>query len=380
MSFSAPPTSPNCVVVGLVDLKMDYTAVYICFIRRGDSAWRDYSYSFNYAGYPNWARMQFYKPRLLARYSDDKWRSPQLNLKRCLFRPSPCLAKTRWCDYLSAPVFHKGAFYCISQEGQLGVFDPWKKKKRNMWKVIDVKCRTAFYTHLHSEAYLMESSKGELLSVLVGPDGEYVQVFRYSHVLRMWQSLDSIGDQVAFLSPTSSMVLSCNELQVKGFENTIHFSRFHGIDNVFYSLSTKQFHSFKNGYTSPDLSDTEFRLNSTWMVPKFQCHTQTPLWEDDSGGGDDHIELDPSHCISDLGFSSMCKKSSGGPGDQMIMMIEQSARPWIVLTHKENRGGRTFVDLVNRTFHTRETMEACLIRKQVYGVAYRRVVLADVKS
>ncbi|CAN0870195.1 hypothetical protein LINGRAHAP2_LOCUS9460, partial [Linum grandiflorum] len=47
MSFSAPPTSPNCVVFGLVDMFENH--VCISFIRRGDDSWESYGFE----GFPN---------------------------------------------------------------------------------------------------------------------------------------------------------------------------------------------------------------------------------------------------------------------------------------------------------------------------------------
>ncbi|CAN0922662.1 F-box/kelch-repeat protein At1g57790 [Linum grandiflorum] len=364
MCFSAPPTSPNCVVIRVFDAKIlfgigrqetDYSRMYISFTRRGDTSWKVCW------ARQNTERMEFYPGRRLV--------ANKIKTNRCKTRLT-CKADFRWSSYRSAPVFHKGAFYCISQEGRLGVFNP--NSRYNMWKVINVKCRSAFNND--KVAYLMESSRGELISVLVGE--EFVRVFRYDHVLKLWQSVYSIGDQVAFLSPTSSMMLSSKELQVKRFRNTIQFPSFHRHYNLFYSLSTNRFHSSENGeYTS----NTELPLNCTWMVPKFQRFSgQTPLWKDRGEGDLLVIDDHPSHCIRNLGISSgsRCKKSSSSEGHKMIITTEQK-RPWIILSH---RTGRTFVDLVNRAFHARDKMEASLMSKQVYGVSSGKVALVDVNS
>ncbi|CAN1345953.1 F-box/kelch-repeat protein At1g57790 [Linum perenne] len=162
-------------------------------------------------------------------------------------------------------VVHNGAFYCLGQNKRLGVFDP----RSEMWRFLDMKFSSSDVESSTEKAYMMESSRGELISVVVGLRGEFVRMYIFDEDLRLWRGLSSLGDQVAFLSPTSSIVLSCKELQFKGLENTIHFPRFDGDFNVFYSLSTGRFHSFKGGYTSDHPSDKELQLNSTWMMPEF---------------------------------------------------------------------------------------------------------------
>ncbi|CAN0890735.1 F-box/kelch-repeat protein At3g18720 [Linum grandiflorum] len=148
MSFSAPPTSPNCEVIRVTDVnslvvkeKPDYSRMYIDFTRRGDSTWIDYNSNLDDEnlsfGYLNKARMEFYPRRLVA---------SNINANRFKLRLA-CKANFRWSASRTAPVFHKGAFYCLGQEGRLGVFNPRKKNFIDWWNVIDVKCRAAFNTN-----------------------------------------------------------------------------------------------------------------------------------------------------------------------------------------------------------------------------------------
>ncbi|CAN1308065.1 F-box/kelch-repeat protein At1g57790 [Linum perenne] len=222
------------------------------FIRRGDSSWRSSNLQ-----YPNKTRLKFDLLRRLVR--------SKVNTNLCVFRAVPCAASIMWSSLWSAPVFHNEAFYCLGQNKRLGVFDP----RSEMWRFLDMKFSSSDVESSTDKAYLMESSRGELISVVVGLRGEFVRMYRFDEDLRLWRGLSSLGDQVAFLSPTSSIVLSCKELQVKGLENTIHFPRFDGDFNVFYLLSTGRFHSFEGGYTSHHPSDKELQLNSTWMMPEF---------------------------------------------------------------------------------------------------------------
>ncbi|CAN0902279.1 Probable beta-1,3-galactosyltransferase 3 [Linum grandiflorum] len=164
MSFSAPPTSPDCVVFGLVDAP-PYCYVHYTFIRRGDRAWHSSSKRSR-------TGLDIERYRLVARHYISSSRKQVMvhQGNRCKFRRFPCKVKFKWSNYQSAPVFHNGAFYCLGQRGgggrgRLGIFDPTK----NMWKILDVEsCRSHFSTNPRNPSFLMESSRGELISIYVG--------------------------------------------------------------------------------------------------------------------------------------------------------------------------------------------------------------------
>ncbi|CAN0902289.1 F-box/kelch-repeat protein At1g57790 [Linum grandiflorum] len=376
MSFSAPPTSPNCVVFCLLNNPNNDSLQHLAFIRRGDRSWHHYRNR-------NTMRLDIERERLVARnrISSSRKRVMVHQSNWYKFRPFPCKADFDWSDHRSAPVFHNGAFYCLSQEGgggrgRLGIFDPTKKKRKNMWRILDVEsCSTHFSTNYHDQSFLMESSRGELISVYVERYGEFVRIFKFDEELELWQSVCSLGDQVAFLSPTSSMILPCRELQVKGLENTIHFARFDedGNYNVFYSLSTGKFHSLKNGYTLDDLFDTQLYLNSTWIVPDSRSFSHQRLnWNDLSSEDNAAIVVNnPSHYLCNSTFSRRSNK----------MATEQVAapvgRPLIILSRGEYKLETwAFVDLVNG----RGRMESSFRGKQVYGGTNGRVMVTDFES
>ncbi|CAN0902400.1 hypothetical protein LINGRAHAP2_LOCUS21956 [Linum grandiflorum] len=376
MSFSAPPTSPDCVVFGLVNISKYDDCEWMTFIRRGDRSWHEICSM-------NRARLYWEGDRLVARHqiSSSRKRVMVHRGNRCKFRPFPCHAEFEWSEHQSAPVFHNGAFYCLSQgggggRGRLGIFDPTKKSKNKMWRILDVgSCRNFFPTSHKNQSYMMESSRGELISVYVGQYGEYVTVFKLDEDLRLWQIVCNLRDQVALLSPTSSMVLPCRELQVKGLENTIQFARFDDGYNVFYSLSTRKFHSFKNGYTSGDLFDTELYLNSTWIVPDFQSYSRQRLnWVNLSSDDNTTIVVNnSSHYVCNSIFSSQLS-------NRIVkeQVAEPVGGPFIILSHEEGKlQVCPFFDLVNG----RDRMESCLRGKlQVYGGSNGRAVLMDFES
>ncbi|CAN0927095.1 F-box/kelch-repeat protein At3g18720 [Linum grandiflorum] len=255
MSFSAPPTSPDCLVFGLVDAMFN-DRVYIGFTRRGDSSWT--THFLHEGGFCNKTKLKFNKKK---------------NKKNiCKLRPTPCKVTGLFesSNSSSAPVFHNGAFYSLGSKGRLGVFDP-RKKKENMWRLLDtVHDAFSFIGDGDDdgdddddddddsddekpadlcETYLMELSNSTLISVVVGSSGEDVRVVKFNDRLKKWMRVFCIGDRVIFLSRPSSIVMRCEELGVKGLENTIHFPRFHGGSklcyNVFYSLHSGKFHSFE---------------------------------------------------------------------------------------------------------------------------------------
>ncbi|CAN0902292.1 F-box/kelch-repeat protein At1g57790 [Linum grandiflorum] len=370
MSFSAPPTSPDCVVFGLVDTP-PYCYVHYTFIRRGDRAWHSSSKRSR-------TGLDIERCRLVARHSISSSRKQVMvhQGNRCKFRRVPCEVGFNWSNYQSAPVFHNGAFYCLGQgggggRGRLGIFDPTKK---NMWKILDVEsCRSHFSTNPRNQSFLMESSRGQLISIYVGQYGEFVTVFKLNEDLRLWQTVYNLGDQAAFLSPTSSMVLSCRELQVKGLENTVHFPRFDEDGyNMFYSLSTRKFHSFKNGYTSDDLFGTKLYLNSTWTVPGFQSFFCQWM---DSSNDTIVVKNNPSYYVCNSTFSQRPNRIVPA------QVAEAVGGPLIILSHDEEEGKLEvcpFLNLVNG----RDRMESslCLRGNQVYGGGNGRAVVIDFKS
>ncbi|CAI0464639.1 unnamed protein product [Linum tenue] len=236
ISFSAPPTSPDCVVFGLADASWSESYVPIAVLRRGESFW-------TYKGFPNKTRLNHFNRK--RNKASNKRRGLRIRKTLCNLRPIPCNADFKWSNSASAPVFHNGAFYCLDQCGRLGVFRPGdknnkKKKEEKTWRLLDTR-HSAFTSHVRNEGYLLRSRKGELMSIVVGPWGSSIKVLKFNEPRKLWQRATSLGDDVIFLSSTSCIAMSCQELGVKaGLENTIHFVRFHGRHNVFYSALNEQ--------------------------------------------------------------------------------------------------------------------------------------------
>ncbi|CAN1132189.1 F-box protein At3g56470 [Linum perenne] len=353
MSFYAPPTSRNCVVFGIHHMSRPESSARFAFIRRGDGEWRSRHHE-----YPNKTRLTVYQRRLVG---------SKIRTNRCAIRAITCDASIEWSSTGSVPVFHNGAFYCLSKERMLGIFDPRKNRRRNMWRLLD----TTMNNFLPSgygrgnKVYMMESSRGELVSIVVGLRGEFVRMYRFDDDLELWQGLRSLEDQVAFLSPTSSIVLPCKELQVKGLENTIHFPRFDENCNVFYSLSTGKFHSFEGGYIPDDPSYNELQLNSTWIMPEFQRYSDQQLdWNNDSPEEEDGIEFNPFRRFKFL-----------QPKNCIIDARAPKASPWIVLSHEE-KSTTALVDLATNVSRSNEMFRGRI----VYASTKDLVMLVESES
>ncbi|CAI0390456.1 unnamed protein product [Linum tenue] len=237
MGFSAPPTSPDCVVFALLDMYCD-KSVYTAFTQRGRRSW-------THSGddpVPNLMRWAIHRSRKLI-FTSDRQQPPKVMVVRDRYKVNPakclCIGEFLWSNSCCPPVFYKGAFCCLAQDGRLGVF----KHKRNLWGLFDRTCRPdLFADNPRNECYLMEC-RGDLMSIVVGPMGEFVRVLRFCEPRRTWQVAYHVKDQMVFLSPAGCVVLPCDDEALK---NTIHFPRFgRGNRHVFYSLSTERFHSLK---------------------------------------------------------------------------------------------------------------------------------------
>ncbi|CAN0896322.1 F-box/kelch-repeat protein At1g57790 [Linum grandiflorum] len=249
MTFSAPPTSRDCMVFGLVSDRCT-KKVLISTIRRGDDQWKRYGrLSSNMMIKKKKKNKSFHRHRQL---------------------PIPCVLNTPFnsSNFSTPPVFHNGVFYSLGASGRLGVFNPNKKLK---WRVLDT-VHPSFPANFISEVYLTKSTNGQLISVIVGSRGESnsIKVLRFNEVMEKWYDVTYLKNEVIFLSRPSCMVINCQELGFKELENTIHFPRFddhHQHSNVFYSIYSKKFHTF-DGATKGDLCDTKLPINCAWIIPR----------------------------------------------------------------------------------------------------------------
>ncbi|XP_058186700.1 F-box/kelch-repeat protein At1g57790-like isoform X2 [Rhododendron vialii] len=159
------------------------------------------------------------------------------------------------------PVFHHGEFYCLGRHGNLGVFNPGED-----WRILDKPHRQPLDDPIvsHERNFLVECN-GELLSVSMSFMGKLISVLKLDSVEMAWHKVDSLVDQMLFVSHTSS--LSAKRV-VQGMENKIYLPRIHGKCGVFYSLASGLFQTLGNDFTHKDLHGTGELLSCCWIEPK----------------------------------------------------------------------------------------------------------------
>ncbi|XP_050220969.1 uncharacterized protein LOC126671254 [Mercurialis annua] len=223
ISFSATPTSPDCVVLGVYN-GHDGNELCISLICHGETVWT------------------------------------RLELKKyCKFIISHC-----------NPVFYDGLFYCFGRNGMLGTFDP-RKDDETGWTLL----RWPEKPCVSSESNYLIECNGDLFSVFEGPSGKYIKVFKLDKKSMSWLNVDSLGDEtVLFVSRTTSFSAEC---KVPRIGNKVFFPRFRDGYCVFYSLVTEKFHCLKIDKARDDFYGTTEKLHCSWFEPNFQSHSDEEL-------------------------------------------------------------------------------------------------------
>ncbi|KAF7114736.1 hypothetical protein RHSIM_Rhsim01G0008500 [Rhododendron simsii] len=217
MTFTSSPTSFNCMVFG-IDAKFDkYYS--ISTIRHGEESWHV-------------LRGEHNSPIFL---SD--------------------------CN----PVFHDGEFYCLGQDGNLGVFNP----NEAYWRVLDKPHRQPHNPsvphELSNEQSFLVECDGEILSVCMSFRGKSITVSKLDSVGMIWHEVESLGEQMLFVSNTSSLSV---KRVVQGMENKIYLPRIHGKCGAFYSVASRLFQTFGNDFSRKDWCGTGELLSCCWIEPK----------------------------------------------------------------------------------------------------------------
>ncbi|KAF9614472.1 hypothetical protein IFM89_018719 [Coptis chinensis] len=211
VSFSSPPTSPDCVTFGICF--RGFNAVDIYFVHLEDDAWTNI-----------------------------------LGVSEARFIPSKV-----------TPVFCNGAFYCLGQKRHLGIFD--LKDGLNGWTVL---CPPRPCSCIH-RSYLLEYN-GEILSVFVSHKGKYVHVLKLDYSNETWKTSSNLEDIILFVSRFSSIALKA---VAERMQNKIYFSVSFNSENnyLFYSLQIGRWQSSFSDSFGEDLYNTKELLHCAWMQP-----------------------------------------------------------------------------------------------------------------
>ncbi|KAK9273799.1 hypothetical protein L1049_018609 [Liquidambar formosana] len=214
--FSAPPPSSNSIIFGICHTSPEWVS--ICYLGPGR----------------------------------EKWHTCDLINDR-LFLPS-------WNN----PVFLDGYFYCLGQDGSVGVSEV-RETVGCTWDIL-YKPQPLCSPSAISRNFLVSFEK-ELLSVFVGNSGKWVNVFKLNPLLYEWVEVKSLGNQMLFVSQTASLAVRTQEERMK---NKTYFSIFNNVDgnNMFYSMETCQYQTFASDYPIRNFYDTKEQLHSTWIQPR----------------------------------------------------------------------------------------------------------------
>ncbi|PWA44234.1 hypothetical protein CTI12_AA531030 [Artemisia annua] len=206
VDFSAPPTSPDCMVIGFTSHGECH--VYILFVGR-ESFWRKYALGFG---------------------NDDPY----------LYR---------------FPAFYGGDVYALCNGKGVDVFK-WGVDDKLIWECVleeaPISQCTSKTQHFLVKCDHKYKCDQHLILVIVGEFGESVEVFRPNEDARKWEKIDDIGRHMIYIGDKTCL---CMEAKTSKMENKIYFPRLHSGKIVFYSLETRKFHTFDGNNISGSFKD-----------------------------------------------------------------------------------------------------------------------------
>ena len=216
LSFSAPPTSSDCMVVGFST--SDNWDVFIHFVAR-EPSWRKLSVG-------------------VGPYS------------------------------IRFPTFLGRDLYALRKEGELVGFKDLGKED-NLWTLVEAKapiscCKSP------AEYFLMNRDQDLLL--VVGKFGERVEVFKLDDSNQEWVKVNGLGKHMIYICGITCL---CVEAKSKEMENKIYFPRLHSKNNtiVFYSLETCSYQTSNGDNIQEPLKDflgTTYHLSPhLWIEPSW---------------------------------------------------------------------------------------------------------------
>ncbi|GJU03541.1 hypothetical protein Tco_1113879 [Tanacetum coccineum] len=211
VGFSAPPNSPDCMVVGYS--KED---IHIHFVAREQS----------------WRRLG------VGPYS------------------------------IRFPTFIGRDLYALRDKGELIGFKDLAEDDSSR-TVVEVKFPTSCSKSV--DHYLMSCGQ-HLLLVMVSKFGEHIEVFKKIDSKQEWEKIDSLGKHMIYICGPTCL---CVEAKTPKMENKIYFPLLHFKNRkiVFYSLETCMYHTFNSENIQPDLKDffgTTYHLfPQAWIEPSW---------------------------------------------------------------------------------------------------------------
>ncbi|GKC97380.1 hypothetical protein Tco_1167655 [Tanacetum coccineum] len=200
LCFSAPPTSPDCMVVGF-----GTEGIYIHFLH-GEQTWRLVSLV-----------------RRLVSLDNDNDNDDDDDLA------------------FYYPTFYGRDLYALCVDGKLHVFKNLGQEDYS-WKQ-DVVEAPIICDRSYPVEYFLTKCDQHVLLVFVDHFGEHIEVFKLNDLTKEWEETYSLGRHTIYISDSACLCIEAKTLEM---EDKIFFARFYNKNGkvVFYSLKTDMYHTF----------------------------------------------------------------------------------------------------------------------------------------
>nr|XP_043610000.1 uncharacterized protein LOC122581785 [Erigeron canadensis] len=218
LCFSAPPTSPDCMVVGFNTIIT--WSVFIHFVAR-----------------------------------EPTWRKFHLG-------PDPLS--------LCFPTLFGRGLYALSTNRDLVIFNNVGEEDI-AWKIFEAKAPTSS-CRSPVQYYLVKCAE-HLLLVIVGGIGEPIEIFKPNDSTQEWEKVDGIGKHMIYICDTTCL---CIEAKTREMENKIYLPKLSSTNGkiVFYSLETCTFHTFNGNNVQEEVrgvSNVAHLSAHAWVEPSWLC-------------------------------------------------------------------------------------------------------------
>nr|GEW67660.1 hypothetical protein [Tanacetum cinerariifolium] len=320
--FSAPPTSPDCMVVGFSLMEELYICVHFL---AGEPSWQiinrnPYDYRF-----PTFCGGDLYVlcgKHFFRQTSNDKG----IHVFRNLGQE----------DYFWESVTNEAPTQARRFLANLGQEDSVTNEAPTQAKHFLAKCVKHCFL------------------VVMGEFGKSIEVFNLNDSSNKWENVDGLGKHMIYISGSTCL---CIEAKAPHMENKIYFPRLHSGKIVFYSLETRRYHTFNGKMVEKsfvDLTKTEYHTNPhVWIEPR----ENLALWG--NGGGDlkgrrDHYGVGEELEGLEIEFSSSFMRVVGN-GNEISFWIDR----WV--------GGVMLCDRFSRLYHLDRRKEGRVVEKKEMG-------------
>nr|XP_043611284.1 uncharacterized protein LOC122582921 [Erigeron canadensis] len=225
LCFSAPPTSPDCMVVGYNHIRE--WEIFVHFVAQEPPCWRRFRIS-----------------------------------------PDPLS--------LCCPTLFGHDLYALSSNRELVLFNNLGEEDV-AWKIFEAKALTS--SCRSQVRYYLVKCDEHLLLVIVGAIGEPVDIFKLNDSTQEWEKINGIGKHMIYICDATCL---CMEAKTREMENKIYLPKLCSTNGkiVFYSLETCTFHTFNGENIQEDARDVSnvdvsnvaaLLCAHAWVEPSWLC-------------------------------------------------------------------------------------------------------------